>query len=82
MVMAGIVLGLMGLAGIPLEIMTITIASIAIGIAVDNGIHYIYRYREEFPRAVTTLKRCASATRAPKGRSSTPRRRSSSGSRS
>ncbi len=44
---AGIVLGLMGLAGIPLDVMTITIAAITIGIAVDNGIHYIYRFREE-----------------------------------
>ncbi len=45
---AGIILGLMGWAGIPLDMMTITIASITIGIAVDNSIHYIYRFREEF----------------------------------
>ena len=45
---AAIVLGLMGLVGIPLDVMTITIAAITIGIAVDNGIHYIYRFREEF----------------------------------
>jgi predicted RND superfamily exporter protein len=45
---AGIILGLMGLAGIPLDMMTITIAAITIGIAVDNSIHYIYRFREEF----------------------------------
>ncbi len=44
------VLGLMGLAGIPLDMMTITIAAITIGIAVDNAIHYIYRFREELPR--------------------------------
>jgi len=44
------ILGLMGLLAIPLDMMTITIASITIGIAVDNSIHYIYRYREEFPR--------------------------------
>ena len=44
---AGIVLGFMGLAGIPLDMMTITIAAITIGIAVDNSIHYIYRFREE-----------------------------------
>jgi uncharacterized protein len=44
---AGIILGLMGLAGIPLDMMTITIAAITIGIAVDNSIHYIYRFREE-----------------------------------
>ncbi len=45
---AAIVLGLMGLLGIPLDVMTIMIAAITIGIAVDNGIHYIYRFREEF----------------------------------
>ncbi len=44
---AAIILGLMGLAGIPLDMMTITIAAITIGIAVDNSIHYIYRFREE-----------------------------------
>jgi predicted RND superfamily exporter protein len=42
------VLGLMGWLDIPLDMMTITIAAITIGIAVDNGIHYIYRFREEF----------------------------------
>lgn len=47
---AGIILGLMGWLGIPLDIMTITIAAITIGIAVDNSIHYIYRFREELPR--------------------------------
>ena len=46
---AGLVLGLMGLAGIPLDMMTITVAAITIGIAVDNSIHYIYRFREELP---------------------------------
>jgi len=44
------ILGLMGLAGIPLDMMTITIAAITIGIAVDDGIHYIHRFREELPR--------------------------------
>mgnify|MGYP006261077379 CR=1 FL=1 len=34
--------------GIPLDMMTITIAAITIGIAVDNSIHYIYRFKEEF----------------------------------
>ena len=42
------VLGIMGLAGIPLDMMTITIAAITIGIGVDNTIHYLYRYREEY----------------------------------
>ena len=48
---AAFVRGLMGLAGIPLDMMTITIAAITIGIAVDNAIHYIYRFREELPLA-------------------------------
>ena len=45
---AAVVLGVMGWAGIPMDMMTITIAAITIGIAVDNGIHYIYRFREEY----------------------------------
>ncbi len=45
---AGLILGLMGWIGIPLDIMTITIAAISIGIGVDNSIHYIHRFREEF----------------------------------
>ncbi len=40
------ILGLIGILGIPLDIMTITIAAITIGIAVDNTIHYIYRIKE------------------------------------
>ena len=35
------ILGIIGLLGIPLDMMTITIAAITIGIAVDNSIHYI-----------------------------------------
>ena len=42
------ILGIIGLMSIPLDMMTITIAAITIGIAVDNSIHYIYRFREEF----------------------------------
>ncbi len=48
MIAAGLVLGLMGWIGIPLDIMTITIAAISIGIGVDNSIHYIYRFRTEY----------------------------------
>jgi uncharacterized protein len=58
---SGIILGLMGLLGIPLDMMTITIAAITIGIAVDNSIHYIYRFREEFARTqdyIETLHYC------------------------
>lgn len=47
---AALILGIMGLMNIPLDMMTITIAAISIGIAVDNSIHYIYRFREEFPK--------------------------------
>jgi hypothetical protein len=43
-----VVLGVMGWVQIPMDMMTITIAAITIGIAVDNGIHYIYRFREEY----------------------------------
>ena len=42
------ILGLMGAFNIPLDLMTITIAAIAIGIGVDNAIHYIHRYSNEF----------------------------------
>ncbi|MDC3162341.1 MMPL family transporter [Candidatus Pelagibacter sp.] len=44
------ILGLIGLLGIPLDMMTITIAAITIGIAVDNSIHYIYRFTEEYSK--------------------------------
>ena len=55
------ILGIIGLAEIPLDMMTITIAAITIGIAVDNSIHYIYRFREEFKKIKNynkTLDRC------------------------
>ena len=61
---AALVLGLMGLIGIPLDMMTITIAAITIGIAVDNGIHYIYRFGEEFAASgdyIETLRTCHSS---------------------
>ena len=44
----GSVLGLMGWAGIPLDLMTITIAAISMGIAVDDTIHYVHRFEHEF----------------------------------
>ena len=55
------ILGIIGLLGIPLDMMTITIAAITIGIAVDNSIHYIYRFKEEFKKLNNynkTLERC------------------------
>lgn len=45
---ASFILGIMGWAGIPLDLMTITIAAISIGIAVDNSIHYTHRFIDEF----------------------------------
>ena len=45
---AAVVLGTMGLARIPLDIMTITVAAISVGMAVDNTIHYIHRFKIEF----------------------------------
>ena len=57
------ILGIIGLIGIPLDMMTITIAAITIGIAVDNSIHYIYRFKEEFKKIKNynkTLDRCHS----------------------
>ena len=57
------ILGIIGLLGIPLDMMTITIAAITIGIAVDNSIHYIYRFKEEFSQVKDynkTIKLCHS----------------------
>jgi predicted RND superfamily exporter protein len=57
------ILGIIGLMGIPLDMMTITIAAITIGIAVDNSIHYIYRFKEEFKKINNykeTLDKCHS----------------------
>ena len=61
MLPAALVLGAMGWLGIPLDLMTITIAAISVGIAVDNTIHYLVRFRREFPRDRdyrATLRRC------------------------
>ena len=57
------ILGIIGFMEIPLDMMTITIAAITIGIAVDNSIHYIYRFKEEFKKIKNynkTLDRCHS----------------------
>jgi len=58
---AGTVLSLMGWLGIPLDMMTITIAAITVGIAVDNTIHYIHRFQKEFKvdqNYLETVDRC------------------------
>ena len=59
-----LVLGIMGIINLPLDMMTITIAAITVGIAVDNSIHYIYRFKEEFENIETyedTVKTCHSS---------------------
>jgi len=56
-----IVLGFMGWMGIPLDMMTITIAAISVGIAVDDTIHYIHRFKHEFEKDrnyLNTVYRC------------------------
>jgi uncharacterized protein len=58
---AGAVLGVMGWMDIPLDMMTITIAAISMGIAVDDTIHYIYRFKEEIKKDgdyLATMHRC------------------------
>jgi len=55
------VLGMMGWLNIPLDMMTITIAAISVGIAVDDTIHYIHRFKREFPKDrnyLNTMHRC------------------------
>lgn len=58
---AALVLGIMGWMGVPMDMMTITIAAIVIGIAVDNSIHYVHRFKAEFTKDhdyLATMKRC------------------------
>ena len=45
---AASVLGIIGWSGIPLDIMTVTVAAISIGIGVDNTIHYVHRFLKEY----------------------------------
>jgi len=59
-----VVLGFIGWLNIPLDMMTITIAAISIGMAVDNTIHYIYRFKYEFKitgKYAETVYRCHSS---------------------
>ncbi len=61
---AGFVLGMMGWLDIPLDMMTITIAAISIGIAVDDTIHYIHRFKNEIAEDgdyYQTMHRCHSS---------------------
>ena len=45
---AGAVIGTIGLVGIPLDVMTVTVAAVSIGMGVDNTIHYIFRFKKEY----------------------------------
>jgi len=61
---AAAILGLMGLMSIPLDMMTITIAAIVIGIGVDDAIHYLHRFKEEYAErgnAAEAIKACHSS---------------------
>ncbi|PIE39327.1 MAG: hypothetical protein CSA53_02100 [Gammaproteobacteria bacterium] len=61
---AAMVLGIMGLLGIPLDIMTITIAAIVVGIGVDDCIHYVHRFKREYAKDkdyLATMYRCHSS---------------------
>lgn len=61
---AGMVLGAMGILGIPLDMMTITVAAITVGIGVDDTIHYIHRFKDEFVKDhdyIATMYRCHSS---------------------
>jgi hypothetical protein len=58
---AATILGLMGIFGIPLDMMTITIAAIVIGIGVDDAIHYLHRFKKEHAAsgdAATAVRAC------------------------
>jgi len=57
----GVILGFMGWVGIPLDMMTITLAAICVGIAVDDTIHYIHRFIKEFKvdgNYIASMHRC------------------------
>ena len=58
---ASSVMGLLGLLKIPLDIMTITVAAISVGMAVDNTIHYIYRYKKELKKTDSVEKALGNA---------------------
>ena len=45
-----ITLGVMGYLGINLDVATIMIASVAIGISVDDAIHFLYRFKSELKK--------------------------------
>jgi len=63
-----VTLGVMGLAGIRLDVATVTITAIVIGIAVDDTIHYLYRFRTELARCAGDHAEAVRRTSATAGR--------------
>jgi len=62
---AGVIIGFMGFANIPLDLMTITVAALVIGIGVDDATHYLHRFRLEFAitgNVITAVQRCHAST--------------------
>lgn len=47
LITTSIIMGILGIFAIPLDLMTITIAAVAMGISMDDTIHYIHRYLAE-----------------------------------
>ncbi|QJR82302.1 MMPL family transporter [Alteromonas pelagimontana] len=56
------ILGVIGWLGIPLDIMTITIAAIAMGIAVDDTIHFLHAYLQGRKDATAESNEASSAS--------------------
>jgi predicted RND superfamily exporter protein len=62
---AGVIISFMGFVGIPLDLMTITVAALVIGIGVDDATHYLHRFRIEFAacgNVITAVQRCHAST--------------------
>ena len=51
-----VIMGILGIFAIPLDLMTITIAAVAMGISMDDTIHYIHRYLAELKREPNNAK--------------------------
>ena len=52
---SGSVLGVLGWTGKPLDILTVTVASVSVGLAVDNAVHYLNRFRKEMANGKTAI---------------------------
>jgi predicted RND superfamily exporter protein len=58
-----LVFGVMGWAGMPLDIATATIGAIVLGISVDDTIHFLFRYREQRQEGVPPAEAVAGTYR-------------------